>query len=152
MKKKKICYMQAFRIWDKCAEFTGLESNNVLFWMYKKFAVFFVPEDKTRLEKSQTVTDLVDDLKVLYLRIVLNDKSIAEPTVYFGVLYDIRKKTEAKWFNKFEYFMGHIQYNDNKIFKNPENITYEDATVSFKGKLIKNNLMTLMIAKPFMTS
>lgn len=126
---------------------TGLESNNVLFWMYKKFAVFFVPEDKTRLEKSQTVTDLVDDLKVLYLRIVLNDKSIAEPTVYFGVLYDIRKKTEAKWFNKFEYFMGHIQYNDNKIFKNPENITYEDATVSFKGKLIKNNLYDINDSK-----
>lgn len=57
------------------------------------------------------------------------------------------RKPKQKWFNKFEYFMGHIQYNDNKIFKNPENITYEDATVSFKGKLIKNNLYDINDSK-----
>ncbi|GFP32571.1 hypothetical protein HKBW3S42_00875 [Candidatus Hakubella thermalkaliphila] len=54
---------------------TGLESNNVSLWLLKKFAVFFVSEEKTKLERGQTITELHKDLKVLYLRIVLNDKN-----------------------------------------------------------------------------
>ena len=34
---------------------TGLESNSISLWLLRKFAVFFVPEDKTTLKKGQTV-------------------------------------------------------------------------------------------------
>lgn len=119
---------------------TGLESNNVNLWLLKKFAVFFVPEERTKLERGQTITELSKDLKVLYLRIVLNDKNIDEPTIYSGVLYNIQKKPQAKWVSKFESIMGHIEYNDDKIFKKPQEIDYEDVYVRFQGELIKNNL------------
>ncbi|MBO8129816.1 MAG: hypothetical protein H0Z39_11595 [Peptococcaceae bacterium] len=119
---------------------TGLEANNVNLWLLKKFAVFFVPEERTKLERGQTITELRKDLKVLYLRLVLNDKNIAESTVYSGVLYNIQKKPQGKWISKFESIMGHIEYNDNKIFKEPQEIDYEDAYVRLQGELIKNNL------------
>ncbi|GFP31319.1 hypothetical protein, partial [Candidatus Hakubella thermalkaliphila] len=119
---------------------TGLESNNVSLWLLKKFAVFFVSEEKTKLERGQTITELHKDLKVLYLRIVLNDKNIDEPIVYLGVLYNIEKKPQAKGINKFESIMGYIEYNDDKIFKKPQEIDYEDAYVRLQGELIKNNL------------
>ncbi|HHW03016.1 MAG TPA: hypothetical protein GXX35_09420 [Thermoanaerobacterales bacterium] len=120
---------------------TGLEANNVPLWLLKKFAVFFVPEEKTKPgERGQTITELGDDLRVLYLRIMLNDKHIDEPIIYSGVLYNINKKPQVKGFNKFENIMGHIEYNDDKVFKDPENIDYNDVYISFQGKLIKNNL------------
>ncbi len=106
---------------------TGLESNNVNLWLLKKFAVFFVPEERTKLERGQTITELSKDLKVLYLRIVLNDINIDEPTIYSGVLYNIQKKPQAKWVSKFESIMGHIEYNDDKIFKKPQEIDYEHS-------------------------
>ena len=119
---------------------TGLESNNVNLWLLRKFAVFFVPEDKTRIERGQTITEINDNLKILYLRIVLSDKNINEPAVYSGVLYNIRKKPQAKGIRKFENIMGHIEYGDDKIFKNVEKIDYEDAYIKIQGELVKNNL------------
>jgi hypothetical protein len=120
---------------------TGLESTNVNLWLLRKFAVFFVPEDNTKLERGQTITQMEENLKVLYLRILLSDKSITEPAVYTGVLYNIEKKPQAKWVKKFENVMGNIiEYNDSKIFQNIEKINYEDAYVTFQGKLIKTNL------------
>ncbi|MEK0337249.1 MAG: hypothetical protein QQN41_07440, partial [Nitrosopumilus sp.] len=123
---------------------TGLESNNVKLWLLRKFAVFFVPEDNTKCERGQTITQIDENLKVLYLRILLSDKSITEPTVYSGTLYNIQKKPQAKWIKKFENIMGNIiEYNDSKIFQNIEKINYEDAYVTFQGKLIKTNLFEI---------
>ncbi|GFP32569.1 hypothetical protein HKBW3S42_00873 [Candidatus Hakubella thermalkaliphila] len=67
-------------------------------------------------------------------------KNIDEPIVYLGVLYNIEKKPQAKGINKFESIMGYIEYNDDKIFKKPQEIDYEDAYVRLQGELIKNNL------------
>ncbi|MBW8042231.1 MAG: hypothetical protein FVQ85_19835 [Planctomycetes bacterium] len=123
---------------------TGLESTNVNLWLLRKFAVFFVPEDNTKLERGQTITQIEENLKVLYLRILLSDKSITEPAVYTGVLYNIEKKPQAKWIKKYENVMGNIiEYNDSKIFQNIEKINYEDAYVTFQGKLIKTNLFEI---------
>ena len=124
---------------------TGLESTNVNLWLLRKFAVFFVTEDKTRIERGQTITEIDDNLKILYLRVslILRDKKISEPAVYSGVLYNIRKKPQAKWIGKFENIMGHLEYNDNKIFKNAEKIDYEDAYIKIQGELIKNNLFEI---------
>jgi len=71
---------------------------------------------------------------------VLSDKNINEPAVYSGVLYNIRKKPQAKWPKKFENIMGHLEYNDHKIFKTVEKIDYEDAYMKIQGGLVKNNL------------
>lgn len=119
---------------------TGLESTNVNLWLLRKFAVCFVPEDKTKIERGQTVTRMDENLKILYLRIILSDKKIHEPAVYSGVLHNIQKKPQAKWIGKFENVMGHLEYNDDKIFKNVEKIDYEDAYIKIQGELLKNNL------------
>lgn len=122
------------------ARSTGLESNNVMLWLLRKFSVFFIPDDKTKLERGQTITTLSKNLKVLFLRTALNDTKINEPEVYTGVLYGIEKKLQGKWIKKFENVMGHIEYNGDKIFKKIGKIKYEDAYVKFQGELIKRNL------------
>lgn len=87
---------------------SGLESNNVALWLNRKFAVCFIPANKTEVKGGQTITKFTDDLRVLYLRILLQDKSISEPAVYSGVLFDIAKKPHAEHITKFERFMSHI--------------------------------------------
>jgi len=121
---------------------TGLESNNVNLWLLRKFAVLFIPEDKTKVQGGQTKTEI--NGKILYLRIVLSDKTINEPVVYSGVLYNIQKRNPPKWIKTFENVMGNIiEYNDDKIFKNPEQIDYEDSYIKLQGKLVKNNLFEI---------
>jgi len=122
---------------------TGLESINVNLWLLRKFAVFFVPEDKTERKGGQAITKIDENLKVLYLRVLLNDRSVNEPTLYSGVLYNIDKKPKANWIGKFENMMGHFEYNDEKIFKDVAKIDYEDAYIKIKGELIKNNLFEI---------
>jgi len=122
---------------------TGLESVNVNLWLLRKFAVFFVPEDKTERKGGQIITRIDENLKVLYLRIVLNDRSVNQPTLYSGVLHNIAKKPKANWIVKFENMMGHFEYNDEKVFKNVEKIDYEDAYIKIQGELIKNNLFEI---------
>jgi len=122
---------------------TGLESINVNLWLLRKFAVFFVPEDKAERKGGQAITKIDENLKVLYLRILLNDRSVNEPTLYSGVLYNIHKKPKANWILKFENMMGHFEYNDDKIFKDVAKIDYEDAYIKIEGELIKNNLFEI---------
>ena len=122
---------------------TGLESVNVNLWLLRKFAVFFVPEDKVERKGGQVITKINENLKVLYLRILLNDRSVNEPTLYSGVLYNIHNKQKANWIVKFENMMGHFEYNDVKIFKDVAKIDYEDAYIKIEGELIKNNLFEI---------
>jgi len=123
---------------------TGLEANNVKLWLLRKFAVFFVPEENTKLERGQTITQIDENLKVLYFRILLNDKSITKPTVYAGVLYNIEKKPQAKWPNKVEQIVSNIiEYNDDKIFQNIKKISYENAYIRLQGELIENKLFEI---------
>ena len=119
---------------------TGLEPNNVSLWVLRRFAVCFIPDGDTSVRNGQTVTELDDKLKILYMRFVLNGKNTAEPTVYSGVLYDIKSGTGAKSNRKFENFMGHFEYNRNTLFNDPENIRYKDATVELRGKLTSVSL------------
>jgi len=122
---------------------TGLESNNIGLWLLRKFAVFFVPEDKTTLKKGQTVTPIDENLKVIYLRIVLNDKDLAYPAVYSGVLYNIQQKHRAERIKKFENMMGHFQYKDPKVFVNFKKIDYEDPLLKCQGELVRTNLFMI---------
>ena len=119
---------------------TGLETNNVNLWVMRRFAVCFIPEAQTKIAGGQSVTELHDELRILYLRFVLNGKNITEPAVYSGVLRDIKTGPRGQKFKKFENFMGHFEYVNDRLFENPEDINYEDGTLSIKGELAKVNL------------
>ena len=121
----------------------GLEANNVRMWLLKKFSVFFVPEEKTEYKREALTTKIDKDLKVLYLRIVLYDKTIKEPTIYSGVLYNIQRKPEAKKITKFEQLMPILESNDYKVFKDDGKINYDNVYIKIKGELIKNNLFKI---------
>ena len=118
----------------------GLEPNNVKLWLLKKFSVFFIPEKKTEFKRGVHTTKINKDLKVLYLRVVLNDKNVKEPTVYSGVLYNIEKKPESSSINKFEHIMSKLENDDHIVFENIKKIDYENIYIKIKGKLIKNSL------------
>ncbi|MCB2168570.1 MAG: hypothetical protein KQI78_12985 [Deltaproteobacteria bacterium] len=120
----------------------GLETNNVKFWFPKKFGVFFVPEEETKLKGGQTFTPVRDDLKLIYLKVLFNDSKERVPTIFSGVLYDIWKRQSDKT-HKFEHLMGPIQYKDDRIFANGEAVSYEDPTLRLKGKFLKNHLFEM---------
>ncbi len=115
----------------------GLESSNVDLWLYRKFAVFFVPKERTEIKCGQHSTKIVDTLKVMYIQRVLQDRNIDEPMILSGIFENIKNKGKAKWISKFEHIMGYLEYHDEMILKTPENIMYDDTYISFIGKLQK---------------
>lgn len=118
----------------------GLEAANVHLWLLRKLAVFFVPEAETRTTGGTTNTKMEGN-KVLYLRIVLDEKDLAEPTILFGVLYGLEKTTAPdEWPTKFEQIMTHLEYYETRAFKNPDAIKYEDPRFRFSGRLHRANL------------
>jgi hypothetical protein len=121
----------------------GLEPNNVKSWLLRKFSVFFVAEESTELKGGVTVTRIDNDLKVLYLRIIFYDKNIKYPTIFSGALYGIERKNNGSWIKKFEQIMGHIEYNDDKFFRDINRIKYEDRYIKVQGELIQNNLFDI---------
>jgi hypothetical protein len=112
----------------------GLDPTLVRFWMFKKIAVFFIPKSFTKLEGGQTITRFEVNPKIIYIRVVLDDKDIKEPLIYFGVLKDFIKK-EKKWLVKVEQIMASIEYNEARAFKSDGSVDFEDGNASFKGKL-----------------
>ena len=122
----------------------GLDVNNVRMWLLKKFSVFFVPEEKTEYKGGAHTTKIDKDLKVLYLRIVLYDKTIKEPIVYSGMLYNIQRNPEAKKITKFEQLMPLLESNDDKVFKDIKKINYENNYFKVQGELIKNSLFEII--------
>ena len=77
-------------------------------WPLRKLAVFFVPEAETRTTGGTTNTKL-EACKVIYLRIVLDDKDLAGPAIFFGVLSGFEKRNAAgEWPTKFEHLMAHL--------------------------------------------
>lgn len=123
---------------------TGLEISNIYLWTLRTISVFFIPEEDTKKKGGQTVTKFDDNLKVIYLRIILDEQRINEPVIYSGVLYDFIKKNPIDKFpTKFENIMGHIEYNLGKVFNTPGEINFEDANVKFKGKYYINKLFDI---------
>lgn len=118
---------------------SGLEPNGVILWALKKMSVCFITEEQTKLTGGVTNTVFDKNLRVIYLRIVLNEKEISEPYIYMGVLYDFEDK-KRRWPTKFEHVMAHIEYNESKVFTGKEVFNYADSYTSFKGKLVKVNL------------
>ncbi len=120
---------------------TGLEPNNVNLWLLRKFAVAFVEESGTDLQKGQNITEINDELRVLYFRIILDDKKQTEPHLIFGVFYEIEQFKD--WVKKFENLMGNFEYVDSKLFTKFPNIDYKDGTFKIKGKFKKVDLLDI---------
>ena len=118
---------------------TGLETNNVQLWLLRKFAVAFAEDRYTKLLKGQNVTEITDDLKVLYFRIILNDSSGKEPELLFGVLYNMAKYKD--WIKKFENLIGQFEYVDNKLFSQFPAVDYQDGNFSIRGEFKKVKLL-----------
>lgn len=123
----------------------SLDAAGVSLWIYKKFAVFFVPAALTEKKSGITITRYSPQLKIIYLRLVLDDKDIPEPTLYYGVLYHITRKPPIdKYPEKIEQLIRHIEYNENKVFqKDSLEIDYEDSYIIFKGRLVSQSLYDL---------
>ena len=119
----------------------GLEPNNVNFWLLRKFSVAFVEDNKTELERGQNITEINNSLKVIYLRVMLDDKNEITPQLVFGVFYEIEKVSNR--IKKFENLMGEFEYADNKLFAKYPNIDYESAIFKIKGKFKKVNLLDI---------
>ena len=119
---------------------TGLDSYYVKGWLLRKFAVFFAPKYATQSKGGQQVTPITKDLKLFYIRFILNQEEVKEPKILIGVFYDIISKRDAE---KFEIFMSHMEYIENKFFKTPSAIDYEDLYIKIKGELLSINLFDI---------
>ena len=119
----------------------GLEANNVHFWLLRKFGVAFVEESKTELKSGKNITEINKDLKVVYVRIVLDDVKENTPQLIFGVFHGIEKY--GAWIKKFENLMSTFDYADNKIFMNLPNLDFENINFKIKGKFKKVNLLEI---------
>jgi hypothetical protein len=117
----------------------GLEPAHIPWWMYRRLSVFFVPKSSTLLESGMTKTRLDSNPRIIYLRILLDDKDFSEPTVLIGVLHDFNSKRKSR-FEKVENVMTHIEYREGKVFSGSDHIDYDDTYLAFKGKLIPVNL------------
>ena len=97
----------------------------------------------TKFSGGVTSTRFVDGLKVIFMRIILDEKNLAEPFILIGVIYDIINIRDGKNPDKFEELIRHIEYRHTKVFSDDENIEYEDALIMFKGKFFRVNLYDL---------
>lgn len=120
---------------------TGLDANNVNLWLLRKFSVAFVEELKTKLKSGQNFTEINEELKVLYFRIILDDNKVTEPQIMFGTFYNIKQKKD--WIKKFEHLMGVFEYIDNKLFAKFPIVDYEDSDLRINGKFKKVSLIDI---------
>jgi hypothetical protein len=123
----------------------GLDSSLVNLWLLRKFSVAFIHDISGGKVLAKTETPISPETKVLYVRIILNDKELVEPMLYMGVLYDFNKKPgAAKWqITKVEQLLTQFEYNESKFFSKPAAIDYEDAYVKLKGKMISTPLFII---------
>ena len=120
---------------------TGLESHYINYWLMRSLSVFFVEEDKTKYQKGQTITNLSQDPRVIYLRVIFEDPDIDQPKLQIGVLTDIIAHREVT--KKFEQLMAHFTYVERRVFGNLPDVNYEDRYISMKGLLNSLNLFEI---------
>lgn len=131
---------------------TNLDSQSIREWLLKSFAVFFAEKEKTRTERGKTITKITPDLRILYFRFMLHEKDLKEPVIYAGYLYDIKPTALGSWIKQFEHIPGNIiEINDEKIFKTPQRVNYENSRVKFKGKFIEVPLFDINNAEAIST-
>lgn len=120
---------------------SGLDITLVKLWLMRFMSVFFVADESTVQTGGRTTSKFENNLKVIFLRFVLDDKDISEPYIYAGVVYDFVEK--HRQISKFEEFIRHMEYNDSKIFTDGLDVDYADSYISFKAKFQKVNLFDI---------
>ena len=121
---------------------SSLDANNVKLWSLNTMSVFFAQKKELRRAGGTTTTPFVEGLKVIYMRIVLDEPDIKEPYINIGILYNFMGKGKST-VNKVEQLMGHIEYRYQSIFSTGNQIEYEDSYVKFSGQLIKVKLFDI---------
>ena len=120
---------------------TGLEPHLINFWMMRSLSVFFVEEAYADLSRGQTISKLNNDLRIIFLWVVFDSPDIDQPKIHIGVLHDIKGLKEK--YTKFEWVIGHIAYNEQRMFANLPKVDFEDNYVGFKGNLKTINLFDI---------
>jgi len=120
---------------------TGLEPHLINFWMMRSLSVFFVEEAYADLSRGQTISKLNSDLRIIFLWVVFDSPDIDQPKIHIGVLHDIKGLKEK--YTKFEWVIGHIAYNEQRMFANLPKVDFEDNYVGFKGYLKTINLFDI---------
>jgi hypothetical protein len=130
---------------------TGLEPNNVNFWLLRKFAVAFVEDSDTPDKGGQTFTEINGNLKVLYFRLILDQQEVIGPQIMYGVIFNIEKQKKESWVKKFENLMSHFENNEYKIFSDVSKISYKDGVIRISKKLKTSNLLDINSSEELMT-
>jgi hypothetical protein len=117
------------------------------FWWHKKFSVFFIEEDMTRKQGSNTLTSFKEqkNIKLIYLIMNLFDDDISSPKVAMGIVYDINSKTEDN-LKKFETVTSWYLDRFWELAKKNPNFKegdFEDKYIKFKGKFMKKDLFDI---------
>ena len=145
-----ICRPSGYAITSRSS--TGLDGSNVERWMTKRLAVAF-SEAAAGVERGQTSTPLGEEVRILYLRVLLDGydrfvfdgTSLTEPTLLYGLFTTalIPKRNHTK----FENMMGALEYYEPEVMaKLPEvEVNRPDATV--RGRLQRLPLFSLADAK-----
>lgn len=126
----------------------GLEPNNVNFWLTRRFSVFFIPERFTHITGGVTETQIDKDLKVLYMRFVLDADGLKEPTLYVGVLFNFEVKpiipdTKKFVLKKFEQLVAPFEARESRLFTPSVLYHFEDPTVNYNGMFFSIPLFDL---------
>jgi len=122
----------------------GLEQRNVVNWLARSMAVFFVPKNETDERGGVTITKIDRLAKIIYLRISLNEKEYAQPQVVFGVLSGFQKNNGPdNWPKKIEDLIGHIEYNRRSFFSNLPNVSSETQAINIYGTLSSQPLFDI---------
>jgi len=121
---------------------SSLDASNVKLWSLNMMSVFFAPKEHIRRTGGTTTTRFVDGLKIIYMRIVVDEPNIEEPYIDIGILYDIRGKGKST-VNKVEHLMNHIEYRYQNILFGGKQVDYEDGFARFRGQFFRVNLFDI---------
>jgi len=122
---------------------SSLDANNVKLWSLNTMSVFFAQKKDLKRSGGTTTTQFVEGLKVIYMRIVLDEPNIKEPYIKIGILYNFMGKGKST-VNKVEQLMGHMEYRYQSVFSDGNQIEFEDSYVKFSGQLIQVNLFDII--------
>ena len=107
-------------------------------------AVFFVSVTDAEIKRGQTYTPLEPSIKVIYLRVVMDEKEFEQPYVQYGVMTNfVKKSSPKKWPEKFEQLMAHLEYRPPRFPDESGKLDYQHPYIQFQGQLLTTPLYDL---------
>lgn len=109
--------------------------------MYKKLCAYFMPESITKVIGGRTEISFNEDLKMIYLLIILSEDKFKTPKIAIGTLSEFKKSTRR--LRKVEYFiipyMGKIWDFVKEDGSNSRRF-YKDSQIEFRAKFVIRDL------------